>query len=306
MPAKAPLFCSIKECRAKDRCPSATVWQKIILLQRNVIGFQSPFVLALKNRNISGVERLSFVMTKLGNLWTAKTAFLAATALVMSPAIAAGLMVDSLPRAASLDTMIGRFTPASGDPRLIERLSKVSHKSRSEFRFTPVLGNRNTDSRALTVVVRAPATTSALRDRLKSVSAPTVVTQGPTSAAPVAIAPVAYNLGSKLGFERFAVTDKTKLDLAALPKAKLAKGPAPKPSRIGTEMRIDSVETVGTERPLDGERAVEVDFGTSYKLTRNLKVTAGVRYKQEDDRLKPMTDERRDSQAVYVGTQIRF
>ena len=41
-------------------------------------------------------------------------------------------------------------------------------------------------------------------------------------------------------------------------------------------------------------------------LTRNLKVTAGVRYKQDDDRLKPMTDERRDNQAVYIGTQVRF
>ena len=244
-------------------------------------------------------------MAKLGNLWTAKSAFLAATALVMSPAIAAGLLVDSAPRAASLDTMIGRFTPATGDPRLIERLNQVSHKTRSEFRFTPVLGNRDDDNRALTVVVRAPSSATAMQSRLKSIAVPTVVTQG-SAPAPVTIAPVAYNLGSKVGFERFAVTDRSKLDLAALPKAKLAKAPASKPSRIGTEMRIDSVEAIGTERPLDGERAVEVDFGTSYKLTRNLKVTAGVRYKQENDRLKPLTDERRDSQAVYLGTQVRF
>lgn len=244
-------------------------------------------------------------MAKLGNLWTAKTAFLAATALVMSPAIAAGLMVDSLPRAASLDTMIGRFTPASGDPRLIERLNQVSHKSRSEFRFTPVLGARGDNDRALTVVVRAPSGTTAMRDRIKSVAMPSAVATTP-STAPVTIAPVAYNLGTKVGFERFAVADRSKLDLAALPKAKPVSMPASKPSRIGTEMRVDSVEVVGTDRPLDGERAVEVDFGTSYKLTRNLKVTAGVRYKQEDDRLKPLTDERRDSQAVYVGTQVRF
>lgn len=244
-------------------------------------------------------------MAKFSNLWTAKTAFLAATALVMSPAIAAGFMIDSMPRAASLDSMIGRFTPASGDPRLIERLNQVSHKSRNEFRFTPVLGNRDEGERALTVVVRAPSNATALGGRLKSISVPTVVTQS-ASSTPVAIAPVAYNLGSKVGFERFAVADRSKLDLAALPKVKPVTAPAASPSRIGAEMRIDSVQVVGTDRPLDGERAVEVDFGTSYKLTRNLKVTAGVRYKQEDDRMKPLTDERRDSQAVYVGTQVRF
>lgn len=244
-------------------------------------------------------------MAKFGNLWTAKGAFLAATALVMSPAIAAGLMVDGKAGAISLDTMMGQFTPATGDPKLIERLKQVSQKSRDSFRFTPALANRASENRALTVVVRAPSSETAIRDRLKSASSSTVIASGPDS-KPIAIAPVAYNLGSKVGFERFAVTDRTKVDLAALPKAKPVTKPTAKQSRLGTQMRIDSVEAVGTERPLDGERQVEVDFGTSYKLTRNLKVTAGVRYKQDDDRLKPMTDERRDNQAVYIGTQVRF
>src|SRR3546814_13819214 len=48
-----------------------------------------------------------------------------------------------------------------------------------------------------------------------------------------------------------------------------------------------------------------VDVVSSYRVTRNLDVTAGVRYKA-DDRLEPLTDARRDSQAVYVGTQFRF
>ena len=51
-----------------------------------------------------------------------------------------------------------------------------------------------------------------------------------------------------------------------------------------------------------------IDVGGSYSLTRNLDVTAGVRYKAERDRLPrtTITDQRRDSQAVYVGTAFRF
>ena len=45
----------------------------------------------------------------------------------------------------------------------------------------------------------------------------------------------------------------------------------------------------------------------SYSLTRNLDVTAGVRYERsERERLPRLTDDRRDSQAVYVGTAFRF
>ena len=49
-----------------------------------------------------------------------------------------------------------------------------------------------------------------------------------------------------------------------------------------------------------------VDLGGAYSLTRNFDVTAGVRYSQERDRLRPLTDGKKDSQAVYVGTQFRF
>ena len=41
-------------------------------------------------------------------------------------------------------------------------------------------------------------------------------------------------------------------------------------------------------------------------MTRNLDVTAGVRYSQDRDRIAPLTDAEQDGQAVYVGTQFRF
>ncbi len=55
--------------------------------------------------------------------------------------------------------------------------------------------------------------------------------------------------------------------------------------------------------------AQTVDVGGSFRLSPNLDVTAGVRLSQERDRLDrldPLTNSVKDSQAVYVGTQIRF
>jgi hypothetical protein len=49
-----------------------------------------------------------------------------------------------------------------------------------------------------------------------------------------------------------------------------------------------------------------VDVGGSLRVSRNLDVTAGVRYSQELERLRPITDGKQDNQAVYVGTQYRF
>ncbi len=244
-------------------------------------------------------------MKPAGSIWTAKGALIAATMLVMSPAIAAGFLSTMPQEKVTLDTKMGRFTPASGDPRLIEQLKQISAKSRSDYRFTPAVASKDNESRALTVVVRAPTTGTAIAKRLADTGV-TRATANPAPDKPVQITPVAYHLGSKVGIDRFAVTDTTKLDLAALPKAKQPSDPTVRPSRLDTRMRVDSVENAVTDRPLDGDRAVEVDLATSYKLTRNLKVTAGVRYKQDTERLQPMTDTRRDSQAVYVGTQVRF
>ena len=72
-------------------------------------------------------------------------------------------------------------------------------------------------------------------------------------------------------------------------------------------MRLDSRSLPGSsERALDPDRAYSVDVTGSYRLSRNVDLTAGVRLQRENDRLAPLTDDRRDSQAVYVGTQFRF
>jgi hypothetical protein len=225
----------------------------------------------------------------------------AAAGLVAAPALLAQTSQQqqrlAAKRAPSISS-IGSFTPASADPRLAAALAR-SGLSGSGFRFTPADSARST-SRSITVAVRArnarPAT--ALADR------------GAAAPAAVTLQPIAYNLGVSVGWKRFAITgDLAKLDLAGAPGSRES-------AELGvsyTGKRASGRIKAGTERPLAGEPRLiaddpnySIDVGGSYSITRNLDVTAGVRYKSEENRLPQLTDNRRDSQAVYVGTAIRF
>nr|WP_081855800.1 hypothetical protein [Sphingomonas sp. UNC305MFCol5.2] len=191
---------------------------------------------------------------------------------------------------------IGTFTPAAADPKLAAILAR-SGLPESGFRFTPSESRRS--SRAVTVAVRARSTRTALADR--SLVA---------AATPVSLAPIAYNLGVSVGWKRFAVAgDVTRIELPAQPGST-------ERANLGvsyTGGRVTGRVQAAAERPLAdtpvliGDKpSYSIDVGGSYSLTRNLDVTAGVRYKSEQDRLPKLTDNRRDSQAVYVGTAFRF
>lgn len=191
---------------------------------------------------------------------------------------------------------IGGFTPAAGDPRLAALLARggFDADSGSEFRFTPAEARR--DTRAVTVAVRARTNR-------------TVSTRSVAPGTTVGLAPIAYNLGVALGWKRFAIaSDLSRVDLASQPGGREAADVAV--SYTGT--RFSGRVKAAADRPLaDTPRAVtvlpsySVDLGGAYSLTRNLDVTAGVRYRSDRDRLT-RTDDRRDSQAVYVGTAFRF
>ena len=49
-----------------------------------------------------------------------------------------------------------------------------------------------------------------------------------------------------------------------------------------------------------------IDAGATYSLSRRIALTGGVRYNIERERLSALQDQRRDSQAVYVGTAFKF
>lgn len=217
-----------------------------------------------------------------------------AAGLAASPAFSASDAATS--RAQALSALVGRFTPATGEPELLARYANLSAEARRSFRFTPAMPRD--ENRAVTLVRRvAPMTLAGGVD-----------SSGGRSAQPIAITPVTYRLGSAVGYSSFATTvDRASVNIAALPAARRPVDPTERASRFGADMRLDSRSLPGaSERALDPDRAYSVDVTGSYRLSRNLDVTAGVRLQRENDRLAPLTDERQDSQAVYVGTQFRF
>lgn len=192
---------------------------------------------------------------------------------------------------------LGTFTPAAADPKLAAILAR-SGMPESGFRFTPSESRRGA-SRAVTVAVRARSTRTAVANRNDVIAA-----------APVSLAPIAYNLGVSVGWKRFAVAgDVTRIELPAQPgsteRANL--GVSYSGNKVTGRVQATAERPLANTPVLIGDKpSYSIDVGGSYSLTRNLDVTAGVRYRNEQERLPKLTDNRRDSQAVYVGTAFRF
>jgi hypothetical protein len=189
---------------------------------------------------------------------------------------------------------VGGFTPSAGDARLAALLSRGGFEG-SEFRFTPAESRR--DSRAVTVAVRARSARG------------TAPRTGLAANSNAGIAPIAYNLGVAVGWKRFAVaSDVTHIDMMGQPggseSADLSVSYSA-PRWTGRLKAEADRPTAGTPRLVADTPGYSVDLGGSYSLTRNLDVTAGVRYRADTQRLTQL-DQRRDSQAVYVGTAFRF
>jgi len=220
-----------------------------------------------------------------------------ASLVLLSPALGAStaLSVRSY-SPVGLREGIGSFTPAATDARLAAALSR-SGLSTTGFRFTPASSVRL--NRSVTIAVRARS------DRAEVVGDQADLVK--SSASP--IAPIAYNLGAAVGWRKFAVSgDMQKLDLAGLGKRdSVDVGVSYTTKRLTTRVQLAADTASGpAARTILGGSGVSVDLGSSYALTRNIAVTAGVRYRADRDRLLPQSDTRRDSQAVYLGTAFRF
>jgi hypothetical protein len=229
------------------------------------------------------------------------TGALAVLAVALSPAIGASNNQSVEKPRVSLGAGggLGLFTPAETDPRLSALLAR-SGISSSGMRFTPASASVRLN-RSVTVAVRARTTGSSIGgDRVALVNAPAT-----------SIAPIAYNLGVAVGWKRFALSgDVEKVDLGTLGGREVVD--------VGVSYSIRKFTTrvaIGTDHPtpntpkaLAGDTGVSVGMSGSYSLTRNIDLTAGVRYRASArDRLEPVaTDNRRDSQAVYVGTAFKF
>ena len=232
------------------------------------------------------------------------SASLIAIALLLAPAFAQTSQRNkaSRPSASMNARPVGAFTPAVSDPRLAAALARRGTRLTSDFRFTPASASSER-SRAVRVAIRARANTPAEAARNASAA---------TSATPVtAITPSSYNLGVSLGWRRFAVSgDVAQSEGGVVPGRREAAevGMSYRANRRLTgRVAVAAERAEGTQRLMTDDEAYSLDVGGAFSIARNVDVTAGARYRIARDRLEPMSrDERRDSQAVYVGTAFRF
>jgi hypothetical protein len=226
-------------------------------------------------------------------------AALAATALVLTPAFAATSSKRRAPAVSlSFDTL-SSFTPANADPKLAAALAGKS-LSLTDFKFTPApaKGRPSQVRVAIRARVNAPAQAA-----VAQASAPTT--------AVTALAPASYNLGVAVGWRRFAVSG----DVAKVKEADPAIG-GRESAVVGVSYSLSKFTgrvAVGADRPdskglpaLRRGDTYSLDVGGSYSLSKRVALTGGVRYNLERDRLTALQDDRRDSQAVYIGTAFKF
>lgn len=211
------------------------------------------------------------------------------------------------------------FTPASVDPELAARVAK---KARARgIRFTPLGTNSVTSDRTVTVAVRLDSEVA------RAISVRSAIEAAPGTGTEIAgLQANRFNLGTARGYQSFAraqtqdtaplgriineglFKDMDMPDLTEFEPAQPTR--IDKPSRLQPRIELEDERVAGrSSNTLDAVSAQTVDLGGSFRLSPNLDVTAGVRLSQERDRLDrldPLTDSVKDSQAVYVGTQIRF
>jgi hypothetical protein len=194
---------------------------------------------------------------------------------------------------------VASFTPANADPKLAAALAGKG-LALTDFKFTPAPAK----GRPSQVRVAIRARVVAPQTELAAASAP--------AAAVNALTPTGYNPGVAVGWRRFAVSG----DVAKVKSADSAIG-GRESAVVGVSYslsnRLSTRVAVGAERSTGNPVAalrhgdnVSLDAGASYSLSRRIALTGGVRYNIERDRMSAFQDDRRDSQAVYVGTAFKF
>jgi len=227
----------------------------------------------------------------------------AAGALLLVPAIASAKPeAKKRPSAVSLsfDRVTG-FTPATVDPKLAAELG--NRASAADFKFTPAAPKGRPSQIRVAIRARGADSASGRTADLSSAGAGSAIG---------ALTPASYNLGVAVGWRRFALTG----EVGKTRSASLAFGGRETAvvgvnyslgKRLTTRLAASAERSDGTQAPALGrDKGYAVDVGGAFSLTRNIAVTGGVRYKVEQDRVSALKDERRDSQAVYVGTAFKF
>ena len=229
-------------------------------------------------------------------------AAVAAAGLVLTPAFATGTQGKKRPSAVALSfDPISSFTPANADPKLAASLAGKG-LALGDFKFTPAPAKG-----------RPSQVRVAIHARTLAPSQPQLASaQSQTPAAVTALTPTGYNLGIAVGWRRFAVAG----DVAKVKSADPAVGGRETAvlgvsyslnNKLSTRVAVGADRATGNPLPgLQPGNKMSVDVGSSYSLSRHIALTGGVRYNIERERLSALRDDRRDSQAVYVGTAFKF
>jgi len=217
---------------------------------------------------------------------------------MLTPAFAAGETKKRPPAIALSFDPVATFTPANADPRLAAAFAGRSG-SLSDFKFTPAAAKGRPSQVRVAIRARADAAGTRVADAgaLTSVNA---------------LTPESYNLGVAVGWRRFAVAG----DVAKSKDGNPALG-GRESAALGISYSLNKRLTgrvvAGAERgdgraltPLRKADNYSLDVGGAYSLTRNIALTGGVRYRIDREKMTAVKDDRRDSQAVYVGTAFKF
>lgn len=227
-------------------------------------------------------------------------AALAAGGLVLTPAFATTTSKRRpAPVSLSFDP-ISSFTPANADPKLAAALGNAKGLALTDFKFTPAPAKGRPSQ--VRVAIRA-RTTSPLENQLADTTAPTMAVN--------ALTPTTYNLGVAVGWKRFAISG----DVSSVKDANSAIG-GHESAVVGVSYslkRFTGRVAVGAERSeghplpaLNKGNSYSLDVGGSYDLSKQIALTGGVRYNIQRDSALGLQDQRRDSQAVYIGTAFKF
>ena len=194
------------------------------------------------------------------------------------------------------------FTPSQADPRLAAALASRPALS-SDLRFTPAASNQRPSQ--VRIAVRARTTSrnqAALRGR-EAAAAPMPET--------LQLTPASYNLGAAVGWKRFAVSADVSKAQGATPaladREGASVGVSYSTKRFTGRVAASADRAAETRSTAIADpTAYALDVGGAFNISRNIAVTGGVKYKIEREQIATLRDQRRDSQAVYVGTAFKF
>jgi hypothetical protein len=207
------------------------------------------------------------------------------------------------------------FTPAGIDSKLAIKfkgklIDSDGSAVKNRFPFTPV-GAVQGAQHTITIAARTDSLLSS-----KAISTRNMITSiEPGLTQAVNLNKSDFRLTSARGWKDFKLPGSGGLAVktpvtnisAAAGNYRLDGNEAVKKSRFKTDVKLDTArQAAPSPRGNAAAGDYKVGLESSFSLSRRVDLTAGVTYNTERNRVAPRADDRKDSEAVYVGTKIRF